>query len=90
MKLGFTRAILDAIHAGQLASAPVVKDPVCGLNVVTACPGVPADILQPPQTWADPAAYDAMARKLAGLFRKNFDQYASIAGPAVAAAGPQL
>jgi phosphoenolpyruvate carboxykinase (ATP) len=90
MKLGFTRAILDAIHAGQLASAPVVKDPVFGLNVVTACPGVPADILQPRQTWADPAAYDAMARKLAGLFSKNFDQYASIAGPAVAAAGPQV
>ena len=65
-----------------------MKDPVFGLNVVTACPGVPTEILVPKQTWADPVSYDATARKLAGLFRKNFEQYAAGAGPQVAAAGP--
>jgi phosphoenolpyruvate carboxykinase (ATP) len=88
MKLAYTRAIIDAIHAGELASAPTQKDPVFGLNVVSSCPNVPAEILIPKNTWADQAAYDAMARKLAGLFIKNFEQYASGASAEVKAAGP--
>lgn len=89
IKLAHTRAILDAIHAGRLATAPTQRDPVFGLDVVTAVPDVPGGILLPRGTWADPAAYDAAAKKLAGLFRDNFDKYAVGAGPAVAAAGPQ-
>ncbi len=88
MKLAFTRAIIDAIHAGQLADAPTARDPVFGLNMVTACPNVPPEILVPRETWADKSAYDATAKKLAGLFRKNFEQYAATAGPQVTAAGP--
>jgi phosphoenolpyruvate carboxykinase (ATP) len=88
MKLRLTRAILDAIHAGVLASAPTERDPVFGLEVVTACPEVPADVLRPRATWGDKTAYDATARKLAGLFRENFRQYESIASPEVRAAGP--
>lgn len=90
MKLAYTRAILDAIHSGALASAATAEDPVFGLNVVTAVPNVPADILQPRQTWPDAAAYDATAKKLAGLFQKNFERYATIAGPEVTAAGPRV
>jgi phosphoenolpyruvate carboxykinase (ATP) len=88
MKLSITRAIIDAIHSGQLASAPTQKDPVFGFEVVTACPGVPSRVLQPKQTWSDGAAYDAAAAKLAGLFRKNFEQYATTVGAAIAAGGP--
>ena len=40
-------------------------------------PGVPAEVLTPRQTWADPPAYDAQARKLATMFRENFEQYRS-------------
>ena len=57
--------------------------------MVTACPGVPGDILVPRETWADKSAYDVAAKKLAGLFHKNFEPYAANAGPHVAAAGPQ-
>lgn len=88
MKLAYTRAIVDAIHAGTLAAAPTERDPVFGLNAVTACPNVPADILRPRDTWADKAEYDATAKKLAGLFRANFEKYVDGAGAAVAAAGP--
>jgi phosphoenolpyruvate carboxykinase (ATP) len=90
MKLAHTRAIIDAIHAGGLAKAPTTKDPVFGLNVVTACTNVPAEILVPRQTWSDTAAYDATAKKLAGLFSENYAKYADIAGPEVAAAGPRV
>ena len=77
MKLAFTRAIVDAIHAGQLTDAPTTVDPIFGLHVVTSCPGVPTEILNPRQTWADPADYDATARKLAALFAENYAQFAA-------------
>ena len=66
MKLKLTRAIIDAIHSGELAKAKTEQDPVFGFAVPTACPGVPAEILIPRNTWADKASYDATAKKLAG------------------------
>ena len=90
MKLGYTRAhLIDAIHAGALTNAPVLRDPFFGFEVVTACPHVPSEILVPRRTWEDGAAYDTMARKLAGLFRENFKHYESGVSDEVKAAGPQ-
>ena len=90
MKLSVTRAIVDAIHAGTLADAPTLADPVFGVHTVTAVPGVPAELLQPRLAWADGAAYDETARRLAELFAENFVKYAAVAGPEVAAAGPKV
>src|SRR5947209_2504584 len=75
MKLAHTRAIIDAIHAGALAQAPVERDAVFGFDVVRAVPNVPLEVLLPRATWPDPAAYDQAARRLAGLFRDNFRAY---------------
>lgn len=75
--LAHTRAILDVIHGGTLATAPTQRDPLFGFEVVTSCAGVPGEILWPRDTWADRAAYDAAAKKLAGLFRDNFTLYQS-------------
>lgn len=83
-----TRAILDGIHSGALAGAKTVRDPVFGFDVVTECPGVPREILLPRKSWADPAAYDATAQKLAGLFTKNFATYEGGVSAEVKAAGP--
>jgi phosphoenolpyruvate carboxykinase (ATP) len=88
MKLAITRGIIDAIHAGTLKSAPVEPDPVFGIDAVTACPGVPDDVLVPRRAWADPIAYDVTARKLAGLFAHNFRQYLDEVTAEVATAGP--
>ncbi len=76
MKLAYTRAIIDAIHAGQLKDVPTQTDPIFGLHVLTSCPGVPTEILNPRQTWTDPAAYDLAANKLATMFRENLAQFA--------------
>ena len=86
----YTRAIIDAIHAGRLASAKTVRDPVFGIDVITECPGVPAEILIPRNTWADKNAYDAKAHRLAELFRANFAAYSSTATSAVGAAEPAI
>jgi phosphoenolpyruvate carboxykinase (ATP) len=88
MKLKLTRAIINAIHSGELAKSESKPDPVFGFAVPTGCPEVPADILTPRNTWADKASYDATAKKLAGLFRSNFEKYADRASAEVKAAGP--
>ena len=90
MKLAFTRAIVDAIHSGLLPDSPVESDPVFGFSVVTACPGVPDQVLLPRNSWADPASYDQTAKKLAGLFRENFKTYEDGVDQSVRAAGPRL
>ena len=43
---------------------------------------------RPRETWADKAAYDATAKKLAALFNKNFETYAAGASAEVKAAAP--
>src|SRR5205823_14542593 len=64
IKLKYTRAIIDAIHAGALGNVATVEDPTFGLAVPTECPGVPSEILQPRNTWADKAAFDDKAKKV--------------------------
>jgi phosphoenolpyruvate carboxykinase (ATP) len=76
MKLDYTRALLKAALTGSLDGVGFAADPVFGVEVPTACPGVPAEVLTPRATWADQAAYDAQAERLAGLFREQARQYA--------------
>ena len=90
MKLKFTRAIIDAIHAGELHGQATVADPVFGFQVPTECPGVPAEILQPRNTWKDGAAYDQKAKKLATLFVENFKKYEAGASDEIKAASPKV
>ena len=49
---------------------------------------VPSEVLDPRKTWSDSAEYDTQAKKLAEMFRKNFEKFASVAG-SIKAAGPQ-
>lgn len=90
MKLRFTRAIIDAIHSGELAAATFDKDPVFGLEFPTEVTGVPSNILNPRDAWADKDAYDAQAKKLAVLFNKNFETYADKASEAILSAAPRV
>jgi phosphoenolpyruvate carboxykinase (ATP) len=62
---------------------------VFGLSIPKHVKDVPDQVLNPRETWADKAAYDAQAQKLAGMFRKNFEQFAETAGEKIAAAGPK-
>ena len=89
-KLGYTRAIVDAIHAGTLQQAPTTKDPVFGLEVVTEVNSVPSELLMPRATWQDKSEYDQTAHKLAVLFQENFKKYAEGVRPEVLAAGPKV
>jgi phosphoenolpyruvate carboxykinase (ATP) len=58
--------------------------------VPVALADIPADLLTPRGTWPEASAYDAQARKLATMFRENFEQYRTQVPEAVAAAGPAV
>ena len=51
---------------------------------------VPSELMRPREAWLDAAAYDQAAKKLAGLFVKNFKQYEAGTTPEVRAASPAL
>ena len=89
MSIQHTRAIIDGIHSGDVARAQTVEDPVFGVCIPTACPGVPSEVLVPRNTWKDPTKYDTTARKLAGLFHENFKTFAPEASEEVRAAAPR-
>ena len=88
MELKYTRAMVRAALAGELDEAETMPDPVFGLAIPTSVPHVPTEVLRPRDTWEDPEAYDAQARKLAGMFRENFARYADGVDEEVRAAGP--
>ena len=63
-------------------------DPVFNLNVPRSCPGVPAEVLKPRNTWKRPADYDEQASRLARMFAENFQTFDDDAAADVKAAGP--
>lgn len=88
MKLGHTRAMVNAAIEGELGDVPVKPHPVFRVLVPEFCPGVPTEVLDARGLWADKAAYDAAARDLAGRFRRNFAEKFGSVGADIAAAGP--
>jgi len=75
MNIACTRALLNAALRGDLSDVEFQADPNFGLLVPQACPDVPADVLNPRNTWADKDAYDAQAKELVARFDKNFKQF---------------
>lgn len=88
--LKWTRAIIDAILEGKLENAAFETDRFFGLAVPKECPGVPSKFLSPREGWADKAAYDATATKLAGMFHKNFEKYADKSSKEIIDGGPSV
>lgn len=75
IKISYTRAMVNAILEGALDAVPYRTDENFGLAVPTTCPHVPIAILDPRQTWADKAAYDAQAGKLVKMFAEHYQQF---------------
>ena len=90
MKIAYTRAMVTAALSGALDAVATTPDPIFGVGVPAACPDVPTDVLNPRTTWADKAAYDAQARKLAGMFADNFKAFEGEVTAEVQAAGPRV
>ncbi len=86
-----TRGIIDAILDGSIDKAPTKTIPFFDFKVPTALPGVDSAILDPRDTYANPAEWETKAKDLAGRFIKNFEKYTDNEdGKRLVAAGPKL
>ena len=85
-----TRQMVRAVIAGNIDESKTYTDPFFGLQVPLEVPGVPSGILNPRETWADKAAYDDQAAKLADLFRENFKKFEDGVPEGVRKAGPNV
>jgi len=90
ISLKYTRAMVTAALEGKLDNASFSRHPLFGMEIPDSCPGVPSELLNPQNTWANAEAYQAQARQLAELFRKNFGKYESGVMPEILAAGPSI
>ena len=75
MKIVYTRAMLNAALSGDLDGVELKSDPNFGVLVPQSCPEVPADVLNPRNTWADGSAYDVQAHDLTQRFEDNFQKF---------------
>ncbi len=89
INLSHTRAMITAALEGALDNVEYQPHPVFGMAIPASCPGVPRELLQPRNTWPDPAAYDEMAGHLADWFTGNFEKYAGDVLPEILQAAPQ-
>ncbi|MFA5494784.1 MAG: phosphoenolpyruvate carboxykinase (ATP) [Porticoccaceae bacterium] len=86
-----TRAIIDAILSGEIEDAETATLPYFNLAIPTALPGVDGGILNPKDTYANPAEWDEKATRLAAMFIENFNRFTdNDHGKSLVAAGPRL
>ena len=90
IKLAYTRRMIHAALDGSLTDVPTRTHPVFSLASPRAIEGVPSDVLDPRQSWGDPHAYDQYARRLAQMFKDNFEGMGGSASEAVRAAAPRV
>ena len=60
---------------GRLATASFATHATFGMAMPEACPDVPAEVLNPKNTWRDKSAYDSAAREVAKRFETNFRKF---------------
>lgn len=89
MPIALTRAIVSAVLDGSLAARPGKEHALFGFDVPLSCPGCPDALLDPEKTWGDSEAYSRQARRLAGMFRDNFEKIAGSFLPLMKTAGPR-
>jgi len=86
----YTRAIIDAIHSGELEKAEFKETDVFKLRIPTAVTGVPSEILDPSQSWRDKEDFRTSLQKLATDFINNFGKYKNEKSDRLLAGGPQI
>ena len=89
ISLNYTRSMISAILNGDLENVKYNTHSIFGLKMPDSCPNVPADILNPKNTWKDKNKYDVKANKLADAFNKNFEQFSDNANEEILSAAPK-
>jgi len=78
IKLEYTRAMVRAAIKGELNKVAYVTHPIFKLQIPTECPNVPANLLNPVNTWDKVDEYNGKAKELARGFNNNFKKFQDI------------
>jgi phosphoenolpyruvate carboxykinase (ATP) len=84
-----TRNLLNAALDGKLDKVKYRKDKLFGFEVPTQCPDVPADVLEPSESWGSKDEYWKKYDALAARYIENFKLFEDGCPPDVVAAGPK-
>jgi phosphoenolpyruvate carboxykinase (ATP) len=84
-----TRNLLNAALEGKLDSVDYRKDKLFGFDVPTQCPDVPADVLDPSESWGNKEEYWKKYDALAARYIENFKLFEAGCPPEITAAGPK-
>ncbi len=90
IKLEYTRAMINAALNHKLDDVAYHNDNIFDFAIPQSCDGVPSEILNPRNTWANAGDYDVKASELARQFIHNFEKYAGQAAPEILAAAPKV
>nr|HID58867.1 phosphoenolpyruvate carboxykinase (ATP) [Desulfobacterales bacterium] len=88
ISIAYTRSLVRAALDGHLDDVSYVREPFFGLLIPEQCPDVPAEILNPINTWPDKELYKTLARDLASKFHQNFTIFSDNIGKKIVQAGP--
>ncbi|QQZ10549.1 phosphoenolpyruvate carboxykinase (ATP) [Heyndrickxia vini] len=88
MKLGYTRAMVQAALEGELESVETKQDEIFGLHIPLHVPGVPDEVLIPNKTWGNQQTYNEKAQELATKFKENFKKFGHVSQEIEIQGGP--
>lgn len=75
MNIHHTRAMVKQALSGGLDHVKYETDPVFGFAIPTECEGVPSQVLNPRNTWANPEEYDKKAAELKAMFEESLAKF---------------
>lgn len=90
MNIAYTRAMVAAALSGELDHVEYHHDELFNLDIPLSVPNVPANVLNPKNTWTDKKAYDETAETLAKMFVKNFQKFGDKVDAKIIMAGPKI
>jgi phosphoenolpyruvate carboxykinase (ATP) len=82
-----TRAVVSAAQRGELLNVETVHLDALNLEIPKSINGVDQKYVNPREAWADTAAYDEQAGKLAAMFQENITKFD--VSDAIVNAGPK-
>jgi phosphoenolpyruvate carboxykinase (ATP) len=90
MPIKVTRGLLAAALDGSLKNVKFRTDPNFGFAVPVSVPGIDSALLDPASTWKDKAEFAETAKKLVGMFQKNFVKFEKHVDADIKAAAPEV
>lgn len=88
MKIAYSRAMVHAALSGALNRQKFERDSFFNLQIPSACPQVPSEILNPSKTWNSPDNYRKKSMELIAMFRKHMQETLPETPGEILSAGP--